>query len=182
MNVSTALRQARLRAGLDQRDLGRRVGYSPQMVSAVEKGVRELAPDVRLSIAELLDDPDLYLALAEEATGGVMVPAVLDGPRVDLHRVATGVKLAEEATEVLAVWASWKSVTSRPGSPEERHNAKVYAHQVYELLTACGVTLAVLCREYGLSPAELAREHLAELRAKGYAAKEGAKRDAKGAA
>lgn len=34
-----------------------------------------------------------------------MVPVILDGPRVDLNRLATGRKFTEEAAEAIEAWA-----------------------------------------------------------------------------
>ena len=173
MTVPTALRHARQVAHLSQARLGRRIGYSLQMVSAVETGGRSLAPDVALAAAHQLDDPELYMALAEEATGGVMVAVVLDGPRVDLHRLATGRKLVEETAEALEALATCDALTNcRTGAELDADGRRQVArllHQVAELQTCAGNTLRAWCRDYGFSPAALYREHVAELVQKGYA-------------
>ena len=174
MTVPTALRHARKAAHLSLGQLGRRVGYSTQMMSAVETGRRTLAPDVSLASARQLDDPELYMALAEEATGGVMVAIVLDGPKVDLHRLATGRKLTEEAAEAIEAFAKCDALTNCRSAeeltPEGRDQVARMVHHVAELQTCAGNTLLVMCRDYGFSPEEIRREHVAELVQKGYAA------------
>lgn len=69
MGVPQALRRAREARRLTQGQLGLRIGYGDSMVSAVENQGRNIAPDVALAAASLLDDPELYVALAEEASG-----------------------------------------------------------------------------------------------------------------
>lgn len=173
MGVTTSLRRARTRAKLSQRELGRLVGYSEQMISAVEVGGRVMAPDVALAAARHLDDGELYMALAEEAAGGVMVPIVLDGPKVDLHRLATGRKLVEEASEAIEAWAKAKSLVNCRSAEdlgqEGRAEALAFCEEVAELVTCAGNTLRVMCETYALSPREIYREHVAELVRKGYA-------------
>lgn len=87
MGVPTALRRAREHSGLSQGELGRLVGLSESMVSAIERGERRITFDVAPRVAQLLDYPELYVALAQAATGGVG-PAWYDGPRVDEHRMS----------------------------------------------------------------------------------------------
>ncbi len=176
MDVPTAVRQARERASLTGRELGRRVGYSEQMISAIETGAKRLAPDVAPSMARILDDPDLYLALAAETAGGVFVPVILDGPRVDLHRLSTGTKASEEFAEAIRAIAQCRALINCrcPEDLDEAGRAQVreVLHQVAEAVTAGGNTLRVMCRTYGVSPAGIWREHVAELVAKGLAAPE----------
>ncbi|MCL6548975.1 MAG: helix-turn-helix domain-containing protein, partial [Alicyclobacillus sp.] len=62
LDVPTALRLARERRGLTQAALGRKVGYSGNMMSAIECGERVMAPDVAARARDLLDDPELYMA------------------------------------------------------------------------------------------------------------------------
>jgi len=174
MAVYTALRRARKAAHLSLHQLGRRVGYSTQMMSAVETGRRTLAPDVSLASARQLDDPELYMALAEEATGGVMVAIALDGPRVDLHRLAVERKLIEESGETLRALAECGELTNCGTAgeltPEGRERVKHLLHEAIELQTCVGNKVRTICRDYSFSPAALYREHVAELVQKGYAA------------
>ncbi len=173
MGVTTALRRAYREAGLSERELGRRIGYSQQMVSAVIRGGRAMAPNCALAAADLLDDAELYMALAEEATGAVMVPVVLDGPAVDLHRLATGRKLVEEAGEAIEALAKFDGLTNcrtaAELSPTDRERARTMLHHIIELVTCGANTVRVVCRDYEFSPREIYREHVAELVAKGYA-------------
>lgn len=173
MEVARALRKARLAAHLTQRQLGGRISYNDRMVSMVELGGREMAPDCALAAARLLDDADLDLALAEEATGGVMVAIALDGPKVDLNRLATGRKLVEEAGEALEIWGKAKSLINCRSADdlddEARDEVLRFCHHVAELMTCAGNTLRVMADTYGLSPRQIYREHVAELVDKGFA-------------
>lgn len=172
MKVSTALRLARERAGMTQAQLGRRVGYSANMVSAVECGDRVLAPDVAARTRDLLDDPELYMAMAEEATGGVMVPIVLDGPRVDLHRMSTGRKAIEEFSEAIRALAQGKFLINAQGPEdlrdEDRVQLRAICRETLQAATAAVNTVRVMCLAYGLSPREISLEHIRDLERKGY--------------
>lgn len=54
----SALRKARIRAGLLQRDLAREIGVSPSVLSEAENGTRGISPPVRARLAKVLDcDP-----------------------------------------------------------------------------------------------------------------------------
>ncbi len=173
MGFSDSLRRARERAGMNQRDLGRHIGYAVQTISDIERLGREAAPRAALAAAELFGDPDVYMSLGEEATGSVMVGIVLDGPKVDLHRLATGRKLVEEAAEALEALAKFDGLTNCRSaadlSPEDRERARGLLHQVIELQTCAANTVRIVCRDYEFSPGELYREHRAELMAKGFA-------------
>ncbi len=173
MEISTALREARKRAGLGLDAFGRQVGYSKQMLSMVEHEHREMAPDVARASARLLDDPDLYLAVAARAADGVLVPVVLDGPRVDLHRLATGAKATEEFAEAIERLAKCRAMingrTAEDLDDEGRSQVQEVLHHVAEAVTAGGNTVRVLCLTYGISPRQVWAAHVAELVSKGLA-------------
>lgn len=174
--VGTALRQARLSRGLRQQDLCRRLYVSDSTLSAIEHGQQRPAIDVARRAVRELDDPDVYLAAAQDMTGGVMVPAMLDGPKVDLHRASVRDKVMEELSEAIEALAKARELanakTAEDLSEEGRQQVRRALHELIEAQTACAVAVAVLCRQYDISPADVYREHLQELRAKGYARRE----------
>jgi transcriptional regulator with XRE-family HTH domain len=166
-----------LARGLRQQDLCRRLYVSDSTLSAIEHGQQRPAQDVARRAARELDDPELYLAVAQEMTGGVMVPAVLDGPKVDLHRASVKEKTVEELSEAIEALAKARELanarTAEDLTEQGREQVRKALHELVEAQTACAVAVAVLCRQYGISPAQVYREHLEELRQKGYVRKEG---------
>jgi len=175
LRVSTALRLARERRGWTQRELGRKVSYSGNMISAVECEERVMAPDVAARARDLLDDPELYMALAEEAAGSVMTAVVLDGPRVDLHRMSTGRKAIEEFAEATRAIAQCRALinsrTAEDLAEEDRMQIRAICRETLQAATAAVNTVRVMCLTYGLSPREIAREHILDLERKGYITK-----------
>ncbi len=175
--VGSALRQARLSRGLRQLDICRKLYISDSTLSAIEHGQQRPAVDVARKAARELDDPELYLAVAQEMTGGVMVPAVLDGPRVDLHRASVKEKTVEELSEAIEALAKARELanarSAKDLTEQGREQVRRALHELVEAQTACATAVAILCEQYGVSPAAVYREHLEELRQKGYMRKEG---------
>jgi len=172
MQVSTALRRARERRGWTQRELARRLGYTDKMVSAIETGERTLAPDVALRGITLLDDPEFAMTQAEQAAGGVMVAVVLDGPRVDLHRMSTGRKAIEEFSEAIRAIAQCRPLINCRGpedlGPEDRRSALEVCRQTLQAGTAAINTVRIVCQTYCFSPVEISLEHVRHLESRGY--------------
>lgn len=166
-----ALRTGRERQGITQRDLGRQIGYSDAWVSAVENGRRRLPQAVMAHVADALDDPEVYLAVAREVTNGVMVAPVLDGPRACLDPLACMVKSMEENEEAAVAGRTvlpLMAVAPEALTPEEREMIKAALIEEAESATGSIVNLSVQCRAYGFSPAEIWMTHLEELAIKGY--------------
>lgn len=164
-----ALREARERRGITQAEAGAIGLVDNTMVSQIETGRRRLQRDVGRRIGQALDDGRCYMALAEEATGGVSSPW-LDG-HVDLGRVAVWAKLAEELIEAGRAVERVMPLVIRPPdalTDEQRARIREALHEQLEARTAIDLAVAVLCRETGESVRRLNDEHRAELRAKGY--------------
>lgn len=172
MKVSTALRVAREQAGLTQREIGRHIGYSAKMISAIERGERRIASDVAIVTARLLDNPEFYMALGEDAAAGVMVPILLDGPKVDLHRMSTGQKAIEEQSEAARAIAQAKVLINSRGpedlTEETRRQLWLICRECLQAGTAAFNTVRVICGTYGFSPERVAAEVTADLERKGY--------------
>lgn len=164
MPIPQAVRVARTYRGRRQGDI---TGYSQQMISAIERGERQVAPDAAPLLAKELDHPALYAELARELTG--VGPAWLDGVAADLHRAAVREKALEELREALQ--AIERLPASRPPAVEtDSQRRERYAHllQVYDAMVAAYVYLGVQCLEYGYSMLQLSRDHYNKLRGRRY--------------
>lgn len=95
-----ALRAARERQGMRQADLGEVLHLSDRMISMVEQDQRRLAKDVKARAIEFLNDGQLTMAVARDATGGVLTPPWLDGPAADLHPASVAGRTDEELVEM----------------------------------------------------------------------------------
>ncbi len=175
MLVSTALRKARESKGLSQSDVGATCFLSNKTISAIERGRRRVPKDVSPKLATLLDDPELYAAVQSAATGGIASPW-LNGPKVDLHRVSVKVKTVEELQEAVEALRNARTIINAKSAEELCDDGMQQVinalNELVEAQTACQVAVGVLCRTYGISMAQLYRQHLQELQAKGYVRKE----------
>ena len=172
MTVGTALRQARERRGLLQADVGGEVYLSRKTISAIERGRRRLSRQVAPKLAHQMDNPRLYMELADELCGGVMAPVYLDGENVDLHRASVRDKTIEELSEAIEALSKARALVNARSADQlndlERQQIRNCLQELAEAETAIGMMIAVICETYGFSAAEVYREHRRELAAKGY--------------
>lgn len=170
--VGQALRDARTRTGLTQADVGAVGCLDHATISDVERGRRQLPRDVAPRVTRALDDGRVYMAVAEEATGGASSPW-LDGSAVELHRAVVWAKAMEELEEALDAMRKVMPMVLKPPSatrPEEREQIRAAMVEGIEAKTAVRHKLTILCRDYGFSYQDLFSEHRRELAAKGYLA------------
>ncbi|MET8828211.1 helix-turn-helix transcriptional regulator [Streptomyces sp. NPDC004610] len=66
--IGRMVKAARERAGLTQRELGQRVGYSEEQISAIERGRRTPQPEFLIAVDELLECGGLLAVLADDVT------------------------------------------------------------------------------------------------------------------
>jgi transcriptional regulator with XRE-family HTH domain len=104
------LREARLRAGLNQTELGRRVGLSQSMIGAIERSERSASPETAQALADTLG-----IALDSLADSGRHLP---DSPDSLLENRYTAEGLRELASDrVLAAsldiqLSEWRALRS----------------------------------------------------------------------
>ena len=172
MSIGPILREARQERGLSRHRLGRELGLSERMMGHLETDERHIPRDVAPKLAHTLDNPYLYMELASGPADGVMVPPILDGPKVDLNRLSTWMKTAEEIEEVAAVMkrTGFMANVKGPENLTEEDGAILdeSLHQEIEAFTALGNDIAQKARTYKRSIRRLWARHIAELEAKGY--------------
>lgn len=174
--VGFALRNARQEIGITQREFGERFYLSGSMINEVEHGRKRLPRDIKPGVAREMDDGALYMALAREVTGGVMIGPYLNN--VDDHRIVATLKCQEEMIEALDALQEVIPILLRARSPEdlkpgEKEKLKNYMMQTIQTSTASQNNLARLAKVYEIGLAELWDEHEADLIQKGYLIKEG---------
>lgn len=177
MSIGTAVRQARAASGQTQKQLAQHLYISDSLLSAIELGQQKPTRQMRRHLAEALRYPAVYMAVAAEATGGVMSPVYLDGPAADLHRVTTLGRMVEELREVLERLEDARPLILRARSaeglnPDGQAQIDKLLLEMAEASTGLFVGFAVFCEVYQRSPVEVYRQHREELTAKGYVAKE----------
>lgn len=166
MSISQGIVISRKARGLSQKELG--IHYTQSMVSMIEKGERQIAPDVAPQLANKLDHPALLFNLTNELTGG-FGPAWLDGPNVDLHRSSVREKTREALTTALNVIDQFSS-SKPPGAENEQDHSKRRDHlfRVLDGIEAAYMYIGIQCEEYGYSLMQLSRDHHNQLRGKRY--------------
>ena len=165
-----ALKEARTTYGITQQGLGEMFNISGSMVSEIENGRRKLPKDIKPKAARTLDDAQLYLTLAREATGGIGAPYL---NRIDDHRVCCVMKLREEVIEALNMLEEVMPILLKASGREglqvrELDRLKVTIIEIIESITAAQNTVARLAKAYGFSLADLWDEHEAKLIKSGY--------------
>ena len=86
-HIGQRLRARRMALGLNQTELGNRVGITFQQVQKYEKGVNALSPDRLLEFAQALDVPYTYFFEDYDPATAVAKPAgdAREGGRLMLH-------------------------------------------------------------------------------------------------
>ena len=174
--LGPAIRDARRLMNLSRAEIGDLVGMSARMIGMIETAARRLPKDVAQNLLPRLDNPWVYMRYGYAACGGVMAPPVLDGPRVDLDRNATRLKVAEELTEVLAALAGGRCLINARGpeqlTAEDRRQIEETIHPEIEAITGLMNDVAVKCMLFRFSPRRVWVGHIRELESKGYVARE----------
>lgn len=156
MDVATALKEARLRNGLSQENVAAEIHYSRQLVQAVEQKRRRLPKEVRPKLARSLDNAKFYLALAAEATGGVMCGRWDEG--IENHRLVAREWLLKEMDEAEEAMKKAWALAKKPEqlTPEEKQ--QIIAKETKDVIDRGLQAVAVIAETYGISLAELWKE------------------------
>jgi transcriptional regulator with XRE-family HTH domain len=158
VDVATALKEARLRNGLSQENVASEIHYSRQLVQAVEQKRRRLPREIRPKLARSLDSAKLYLALANEATGGVMVGTWDED--IEAHRLVAREWLLKEMDEAEEAMRKTWALAKKPEqlAPEEREQIIRVLKKTKKVIDRGLQAVAVIAESYGISLAELWRE------------------------
>jgi len=156
------------------KEMGERFFLSGSMINEVEHGRKKLPKDVKPQVARQMDDGWLYLEIAQEATGSVMVSPFLDN--VDDHRVVGLLKFGEEVREAIEALNGIMPIVLRARNqaelrPGEKQKVEAAMLEVIEATTAAQNALARVAKCYQISLAELYDRHQEELVQKGYMTK-----------
>lgn len=166
MRFGQALREVMERNGDTQIDLAEVAHVSNSSVSKYIRGTRRPPEDVMRSVATHYDEAELYLAAANEATGGAWVPWLNNA---DLHRATTHLKTLEEIEEAVSAMRA-APITKRGDQVDEKERELIRRAIVecIEAITALTHHVAVLCKEYCFSWMSMWTEHRKKLKARKY--------------
>ncbi|MCY7484290.1 helix-turn-helix domain-containing protein [Paenibacillus alvei] len=166
MSIGEVIHEFRKEKGMTQQEFAEQLPIDRTALAKYESGKRRPNDEVLQKAASTFDDPRLYLAVQDEATGGASSPW-LNG--VDLHRASVLWKSIEEIKEVIAVSGSAPISKTRDQITEaDRLQIKILIMESVEAITALTHLVAVLCKEYAFSWLGVWKEHRAELKAKKY--------------
>lgn len=168
-----ALRAARERQGMRQADLGRVLHLSDRMVSMVEKNQRRLAKDLCPRVIQALNDGPLAMAIARDATGGVLAPPWLDGPAADLHPANVLGRTDEEIEEMIKARTDIRRLILRAAAGEpitdlDRQRMKHWLQQEYDAIHAQTIELVIGAALADFPLAEICRDHDRKVTARRY--------------
>jgi transcriptional regulator with XRE-family HTH domain len=167
--IGLAIRESRQIKRYTQEDVGA-MGYcSGKMISAVERGERQISVDVLKNITKGIDEPRVYMEAAAEITGGVFAVSWLDGDCVDLHRSSVKDKVIEELAEAIKAVSSAK-VTDNPRlcKMDQREKVKESIEEVIDVYVAAAHYVAIMCREYNFDVKEMFQAQRQKLIEHGY--------------
>lgn len=163
--LTEAMRE--VRNGDTQDQLAMELNVSRELISKIENGRVEMAPDISRKLMKRKGSPRLAMALRYEYTG--TGTTLLNGPNVDLHRSSVREKTIEEAEEFLiAIKACSFAKPLTNLSNWERPNLEKVLEEGVELITAIEHFLLITCEESGISFIDVWQNHHIQLRAKGY--------------
>lgn len=166
MSIGDVYYEYRTKRGMTQQEFADEVEVNRSSFSRVENGTRKAPKDMMARTAAKFDDPRLYLAVAEEVTGGASDP-YLDG--ADLHKAATHYKSLEEGEEALVAMRIAPIMKRQDQMTEaDRDAIKAAIMESVEAITAFTHHIMSLCKEYGFNWREIWKEHRADLKAKQY--------------
>lgn len=136
---------------MSQQELAKKIHVDRTTVGKYENGKRRIPKDIRPELAKALDDPVVYFAAEEEATGGVTLP-YLDGDKID-HSPAAMKELVQwevnEALEKLKDAHLYKPAGC--WSEDEKGNMRTVLYELLDAATSLENLVAVACENYGFS-------------------------------
>ncbi|MBD8013852.1 helix-turn-helix domain-containing protein [Planococcus wigleyi] len=156
-----------VRNGQTQEQLAMELNVSRELVSKIENGRVEMAPDISRKLMKRKGSPRLAMALRYEYTG--TGTTLLNGPNVDLHRSSVREKTIEEAEEFLAALKAFSFAKPLSNlSNWERPELEKTLEEGVELITAIEHLLLIVCEETGINFTDVWQNHHTQLMAKGY--------------
>lgn len=167
--IGLALRESREIKHITQKTAAS-MGYcSYKLISAIERGERQISIDVLGRLTNEMDDPRLYMEAANEITGGVFGVPWLNGDCVDLHRSSVKEKVSEELQEALNAISKVR-IYNNPNkiTPEQLNSITESILEVIDVYIASAHYIAIMGREYGLSVKDLFEEQRQKLIKNGY--------------
>lgn len=166
MRFGQALREVMERHGDTQMELSEIAHVSNSAISKYVRGTRRPPEDVMRSVATHYDEAELYVAAANEATGGAWVPWL---DNADLHRATTHLKTLEEIEEAITAMKA-APITKRGDQINEKERELIHRAimECIEAITALVHHVAILCKEYCFSWMAVWREHRRKLRTNKY--------------
>lgn len=167
--IGLAIRDSRQLKNFTQEKVGAMAFCSGKLVSAIERGERQVSIDVLRNITKGLDEPRVYMEAANEITGGVFGVSWLNGECVDLHRASVKEKVVEELHEAITAIDVLK-VCDNPKTckNEQRELVRKSILEVIDVYVAAAHYIAIMCREYDFDIKDLFQEQREKLVQHGY--------------
>lgn len=156
------------RRGLTQSELAEKLHVDRTTIGKYETGKRKIPKEMRPIIANTLDDPAVYFAAGEEATGGVTLP-YLNGKRIERSLSAMKELAQHEAQEALDHLNKMRFY--KPADFWTEDEKVEMQKTMYELLDAAASIqnlVAVSCQKYKFSQRETYNEWRKTVKERGW--------------
>ena len=164
---ASEVRSARKETGMTQLALSMDLHTSREAVSKQENGEYRVQPDLVKYFAESHNNPFVGMTAAAEYTG--WGSGRLDGEDIDLHRSSVKCKAQEELQEALIAINKTNLVNHpRKVEPFQFNDVKESVIQAMDAIIALNHYIAVICKEYSISWAEMWLTHKKKLISRGY--------------
>ncbi|MDT8717628.1 helix-turn-helix transcriptional regulator [Clostridium sp. 19966] len=168
-SIGLAIKESREIKHITQETVGAMAYCSGKLISAIERGDRNINLSLLKSIASSMDEPRIYMEAANEITDGVFGVPWLDGELVDLHRSSVKEKSIEEFEEAInAIKLTRISDNPKACKQEQRDRVRKSILEVIDVYVAAAHYIAIMCREYDFDIKVLFNEQREKLIEHGY--------------
>ncbi|MBS4172083.1 XRE family transcriptional regulator [Bacillus sp. FJAT-49736] len=168
INAGEAIQTLLQEEEIDGVQLALDLNVSPQLVSHMKTGRRNMQQDIAKRSLEVYDDPEYAMELIYEFSGGYTSP-VLTGKAIEHHRLAFEEFAVREMEDTIKILHD-VSLVKPPKETSEDEKARIY--QVIDEITDAEVALsnlkAILAKEYGISLKDQMRKRIPYWKAKGW--------------
>jgi transcriptional regulator with XRE-family HTH domain len=153
MSMGQAIHEAR--RGSTQSELATKLHMERSTIGKYETGKRNVPKDMRAVIANTLDDPAVYFAAEEEATGGVTLP-FLNGKHIERSLAAMKELAQHEAQEALNRLNEMHMYKpAQYWTAEEKTEMKQSMNELLDAAASIQNLVAISCKEYNFSQREI---------------------------
>jgi transcriptional regulator with XRE-family HTH domain len=155
MGLGQTLVESRKQRNKTQSDMAKDLPFSQSAIAKFENGSRNITKENRSIVALSYDDPAVYFAAEEEATGGVTLP-FLNGKHIERSLAAMKELAQHEAQEALNRLNEMHMYKpAQYWTDEEKAEMKQSMNELLDAAASIQNLVAISCKEYQFSQREI---------------------------